>query len=157
MRTSSPVLSVAVCLIGLASAAQAQEVRKIRIGQPIALGLANDDPVIGKIRVCDAKGKELAKGDDDHDPLLAQDGDYYTFDKPGTYALKIEPKDNRCSFELGFFTKDKAGKATARYGFKLTMDSTRKLNLVPTSKGKGLPDAGINVQAAGDTLLIDIP
>ena len=157
MRFPIATLTLALCLAGLTAAAQAQELRRIRVAQPIAIGLANDTPVIGQIRVCDAAGKELPKGDDDHDPFLAQDGDYYTFDKPGTYTLRIDPKQDRCSFELGFFNKDRAGKVTLRHGVKLTMDSTRTFSLVPTFKARGAKDLGLDARAAGDTLFIDIP
>lgn len=157
MRISTSALTLALCLAGLAATAQAQELRRIRVAQSIAIGLANDSPVIGKIRVCDAAGRELPKGDDDHDPFLAQDGDYYTFDKPGTYTLRIEPKQARCSFDLGFFNKDKAGKVTLRYGVKLTMDSTRKFSLSLDSKAKGAKDPGLDDRATGDALFIDIP
>jgi hypothetical protein len=157
MRITPSMLTFAFCLAGLAATAHAQELRRIRVAQPIAIGLANDTPVIGQIRVCDAAGKELPKGDDDHDPFLAQDGDYYTFDKAGTYTLRIEPKQDRCSFDLGFFNKDKAGKVTLRHGVKLTMDSTRKFSLVPTFKAKGASDPGLDARASGNALFIDIP
>jgi hypothetical protein len=62
-------------------------------------------------------------GDKEHDPLIAQDGDRYRFDDPGTYYLEIRPKDGKVSLPVGL-TYDEKGKSSPLSLFTIQMDDS---------------------------------